>query len=129
MRTSPIVTGPSRRRSEAGGAGIKLIVSLVLLAVVSQALYIFIPIYIAVYDFTSQLDKEAQFGSSKRDEQIKDGLLKYAADLDLPVDKKALKVVRSPNKLSVSVEFMVPVKTLLYTYEWQVSTEKSYPLF
>jgi len=102
---------------------------LVLLAVVSQAMYIFIPIYIAVYDFTSQLDKEAQFGSTKRDDQIKDGLLKYAADLNLPVDKQALNVVRRPNDLTVSVEFMVPVKTLLYTYEWQVSAKKSYPLF
>ncbi len=129
MRTSTIATLPPRRRSEAGGAGIKLIVSVAILGVISQALYVFIPIYIAVYDFTSQVDKEAQFGSTKKDEQIKAGLLEYAANLDLPVDKKAVNVVRTPRDLTITADFMVPVETLLYTYQWQVSTRKSYPLF
>ena len=95
----------------------------------AQAAFVFIPIYVAVYDFTSKVDKEAQFGSQKSNTAIRKGLLQYGLGLELPIKDENLKVDRTRSKLTVKAEFTVPVKTLFYTYQWQVSTEKSYPLF
>jgi hypothetical protein len=98
---------------EMGGAGIKLIISLIIFGVAAQAAFVFIPIYVAVYDFTSKVDN----------------LLQYGIGLELPIKDENLTVDRTRSKLTVKAEFTVPVKTLFYTYHWQVSTEKSYPLF
>lgn len=129
MGTTTIGTRRRGRRSQLGGGGIKLLISVIILAIVAQALYVFIPIYVAVYDFTSEVDNQAQFGAPKKDSDIEKLLLDKAMELELPVDKDHIKVNRSKSELKVSAEFMVPVETLLYTYNWEVKTEKAYPLF
>ena len=129
MRFTTAGARRSARRSEFGGGGIKFLISIVILGILAQALYIGIPIYIAVYDFTTQLDKEAQFGATKPAEQIKDGLVKYGQELKLPVDEASIKVDKSKSELKVTADFTVPVETLLYTYNWVVHAEKAYPLF
>lgn len=112
-----------------GGSGVKFFISAIILAILAQALYVAVPIYVAVYDFASQVDKEAQFGSQKSNKQIKEGLLKYAEDLELPVGPDAIKVQRTKSELKVSTRFTVPVETLLYTYNWDFETTKAYPVF
>jgi hypothetical protein len=117
------------RRSESGGGAVKLIISLAILAIIAQAIYIALPIYVAVYDFTSMVDKEAQFGAQKEDSQIKQGLLEHAAELNLPVAKDQVTIHRTQRELKITSSFTVPVETLFYTYNWQVHAEKAYPLF
>lgn len=129
MGTTTIGTRRLVKRSEMGGAGVKFFISAIILALLAQALYVAIPIYVAVYDFASQVDKEAQFGSQKNNRQIKEGLLKYAEDLKLPVGPDAIQVERTKSELKVSAHFVVPVETLLYTYNWDFETSKAYPLF
>lgn len=129
MGTTTIGTTRPLRRGELGSAGVKFFISAIILAILAQALYVAIPVYVAVYDFASQLDKEAQFGSQKTSKQIKEGLVKYAKDLDLPVGPDAIKVERTKSELKVSARFTVPVKTLFYTYNWDFETTKAYPVF
>ena len=116
-------------RGEIGGAGIKVILSLVILALIGHTAYIFVPIYIAVYDFNSQIDREAQYGASKTNDAIVKSLVAYAAERKLPITKDNLRVARSPSRLTVEADYTVPVKTLLYTHNWQVHAESSAVLF
>lgn len=129
MRTTTIGTDASELRSQAGGAGIKFVISVLILALVAHVAYVAIPVYVAVYDFESQLDKEAQFGSQKTDAQILDGLVKYGADRKLPVAQENLRIIRTHTAMEITCDFVVPVETLLYTYQWHVQDDKKYPLF
>ncbi len=127
MTTMP--TPAPHRRGEIGASAVKIIISFVILAIIAQAAYVFIPRYIAVYDFTSQIEKEAQFGGQKTDEAIVKSLLAHAAEKGLGVGRENLRVSRTASRLTVSATYTVPIPTLLYTYDWQVSTEKSGVLF
>ena len=117
------------RQGEIGGSGIKVILSIVILALIGHTAYVFIPIYIAVYDFNSQMDREAQYGASKSNEAIVKALVIYAAERKLPITKENLKVARSKSRLMVEADYTVPVKMLLYTHNWQVHAEYSAVLF
>ncbi|HXI01949.1 MAG TPA: hypothetical protein VNI57_02125 [Candidatus Saccharimonadales bacterium] len=129
MGNTTIGTGASKLRAQAGGAGVKFIISVAILALVAHVAYIAIPVYVAVYDFESQLDKEAQFGSQKTNAQILDGLVKYAADRHLPVAQENIQIIRSHTAMQITCDFVVPVETLVYTYQWRVQEDKKYPLF
>lgn len=127
--TTTLPRGAAQRRGEIGASAVKVIISFVILAIIAQAAYVFIPRYIAVYDLTSQMEKEAQFGGQKSNEAIVKSLLAHAAEQGLVVEKEDIKVERTPSRLTVGATYTVPIPTLLYTYDWQVTTEKSGVLF
>jgi hypothetical protein len=119
----------SARRGESGASGVKLIVSLIFLALLVHTGYVFIPVYIAVYDFDSQVEKEANYGATKTNEAIEKGLLGYAAERHLPIKKENLKITRGQSRITIDASYIVPVKTLLYTYPWNISISKQAVLF
>lgn len=121
-------SGP-RRVSERGGITIKGIISVAVLLLLAHTAYVFIPIYIAVYDFKSQMETEATRASMKTDEAIYKTLLDYAKQRNIPVTKKNLKVARSSDKIVITAEYTMEVPTLVYKYEWQISNEKVGILF
>jgi hypothetical protein len=119
---------PSRRR-EIGASGIKLILSLAILGLVAHTAYVFIPLYIAVYDFDSQVEKEANYGATKTNEAIVKGLVDYAAERHLPIKKENVKIARGQSRINIDATYTVPVKTLVYTYNWDISISKQAVLF
>jgi len=118
-----------RRRGEFGASPVKIVLSLAVLALMAHSAYVFLPLYIKVYDFDSECEKEANFGAPKSNEAITKALLGHAAELGLPVNKADLKVQRSNSRLTVTAVYTVPIKFLVYTHEWHVSLEKSAVLF
>ncbi|MBI3450796.1 MAG: hypothetical protein HY049_18015 [Acidobacteria bacterium] len=129
----PIVTTPRRarlaRRGELGASGVKLFISLVILALLAHTAYVFIPVYIAVYDFDSQVEREANYGATKTNEAIVKALVDYAAERHLPVKKENLKLARGQSRITIDGTYSVPVKTLLYTYDWKIDIKKEAVLF
>jgi len=128
--TSPV---PPRAREplrrEHGAAGVKLIVSLVFLGLLVHTAYVFIPLYIAVYDFDSQVEKEANYAATKTNEAIVKGLVDYAAERHLPIKKENLNIARGQSRISIKATYTVPVATLFYTYKWEVGITKEAVLF
>jgi len=119
----------SRRGGERGAVTFKAILSVVVLIILAHTAYVFIPLYIAVYDFKSQMEREANFGSVKPDEAIYKSLMDYAKELNIPIDKKGLKVARSSDRIVITADYTMEVPTLFYKYQWVVSTEKVGILF
>lgn len=119
----------ARRGRERGSTGVKLILSLVFLGLLAHTAYVFIPLYIAVYDFDSQIEKEANYGATKTNDAIVKGLLDYASERHLPIKKENLKVARGQSRITIQANYSVPVKTLFYTYNWDVSVSKEAVLF
>jgi len=120
---------PIRRATQRGAVTMKAIISVVFLILLVHTAYVFIPIYIAVYDFKSQMETEANRATMKTDEAIYKTLIDYAKDLKIPVNKKNLKVSRSSDKIVITADYTMEVPTLFYNYEWNVSTEKVGVLF
>ena len=118
-----------RRRDELGGSGIKVLLSILFLALIVHVGWVFIPRYIAVYDFNSKLESVAQYGAARTNDAITKELLAYAAERHLDVKKENLRVERTQSRLTIYASYVVSIKTVLYTYDWQVSTEKSAVLF
>lgn len=117
------------RRSERGASAVKVILSFAILGLLVHVGYVFIPIYIAVYDFNSQVETEANYGAPKSNDAIVKELLAYAADRKLPVRKEDLKVSRTQQRLNIEANYTVPVRTVFYTHNWQVRAEHSAVLF
>jgi len=116
-------------RAQRGAITFKGILSLAVLILLAHTAYVFIPVYIAVYDFNSQVEKEANFGSVKTNEAIEKSLLDYAKARKIPVAKNQLKVQRGIDRLTITADYTMVVPTLLYRYEWLVTTEESGVLF
>ncbi|HZE88878.1 MAG TPA: hypothetical protein VE404_04980 [Verrucomicrobiae bacterium] len=117
------------RRGEFGASGLKLFISLIFLALLAHTAYMFIPVYIAVYDFDSQVEREANYGATKSNEAIVKALVDYAAERHLPLKKENLKIVRGQSRITIDGAYSVPVKTLFYTYDWKIDIKKEAVLF
>jgi hypothetical protein len=129
MKQEISIQAPKRPRSQLGVSAIKLIISLGFLVVLIHSAFVFIPLYIAQYDFDSQMDREANFGSVKKNAAIHKALLIYAKDRKIPLGKKNLKVVRTSARLTITANYTLPIATLFGTYDWEIRSEATGILF
>ena len=120
----------SHRKGEAGAISVKTLVSFAFLMLIGYLTYKFVPIYIAAYDFDSAIKTQAQYsGSMKTNEVILKELLAKAAELELPVNKSDIRIERSTSRLTITADYVVPVKTAFFTYNWRFTEEESAVLF
>lgn len=116
--------------SQRGEITVKTLFSFALLLFICYLGFKFIPVYIAAYDFDNAMKTQAQYsGSFKSNDVIMKELLGKAADLELPITKSNLKIDRSRSKMVITADYVVPVKTPFFTYEWHFSEEESAVLF
>ncbi len=120
----------SRGNAERGAANTTTYLSMVVFVIVCYLGFKFIPIYIHAYDFDSALKTQAQYsGSQKPDETIYKELLQKAVELKLPIKKENIKIERTQSHMTIYASYVVPVKTLLFTYNWKFSEEETAVLF
>jgi hypothetical protein len=121
--------GIRSRRGERGASPAKIIVSILILALVAHSAYVFLPVYIAVYDFNTQVETQANFGAPKSNDAIVKALLAYASERKLPLKRENIKVNRTQSRLVIEADYTVPIKFIFYTHNWHVTTEHSAVLF
>jgi hypothetical protein len=115
---------------ERGEITVKTLFSFASLLFIAYLCFKFIPVYIAAYDFDNMLKTQAQYsGSMKSNEVILKELLNKAAELELPITKQNINIQRSQSKLVITADYVVPVKTPFFTYEWHFTEEESAVLF
>jgi len=120
----------SDRSGQRGAITVKTLVSFAILLFASYMGFKFIPVYISAYDFDNAMKTQAQYsGSFKTNEVIMKELLTKAAELKLPITKKELRIERTRSKMTITAEYVVPVKTPFFTYEWHFTEEESAVLF
>lgn len=120
----------ARAGSQRGAITIKTMISFAVLLFGAYLGFKFIPVYIAAYDFDNALKTQAQYsGSMKTNEVIMKELLLKAAELELPITKSNIKIERSRSKMIITADYIVPVKTPFFTYEWHFTEEESAVLF
>ena len=119
--------GASNQRGE---ITVKTLVSFAFLLFASYMGFKFIPVYISAYDFDNAMKTQAQYsGSFKTNDVIMKELLGKATELKLPITKKNIQIERSRSKMTITADYIVPVKTPFFTYEWHFTEEESAVLF
>src|SRR5215475_817710 len=104
------------RRGERGEGKVKAIIitAILLLGVVAGVKVI--PPYVAEYQLNDKIQEIARFGivEHSTEDQIKDKVMKTIEDLEIPATKDNIKVTAGTQRVTISVDYTVPVDILFY---------------
>jgi len=112
-----------RRQAARGDSKIGCIVWLVILLIGGLVGFKAIPVKIHSAQFYDFMENQAQFAGRTSAEDLKKRILRRANELDLPVDKKDLKVTKSSAKVRIECTYTVPLTFPGYTYDWHFDHE------
>ena len=75
-----------------------------------------IPPYVAEYQLNDKIQEIARFGVVNHDseDQIREKVFKTMEDLEIPAAKDAIKVTAGTTRVTISVDYTVPVDILFY---------------
>ena len=105
------------RRSESGKITIKAILSLAFLAAIVFTAFKVIPVYVNNYQLTDYVENQTPFWLTQRAsaEAIQKNILSKAEELSLPVAAEDVTVSANQNRVSVNVDYHVPVDLKAFT--------------
>jgi len=102
----------------------------VVFAVVAYVAWTMVPIKIASAQLSDFMEDQARFAEHRSTEQIQKSILAKARELDLPLDKKGLKVKKTGDYIVMDAEYTVPVEFAGgYVYEWHFEHHINLPIF
>lgn len=101
---------------------------IVLLAVVGIAAKL-IPIKIRSAELYDYMEEQAMFAGRAGTETLRKRILDRAKDLELPLDKKNLKIERRGGRIQIRATYTVPVELPGYTYNWDFEHIIDRPIF
>lgn len=118
------------RTSEKGEGRIGMMITLIVVAVVIFLGVKVIPVRVAAYEFRDVLREEARYGAVRNSDAIvKKRILEKAAELEIPLDQKNLKVSRTPSSMVISATYEHPIDLKVTTYVYKFSETEKAPLF
>ena len=103
-------------RSQRGEGKLKAIIVTAILLVGVIAAWKVIPPYSAEYQLNDKIQEIARFGivEHKTEDQIRDSVFKTIQDLNIPATKENIKVTNDGAKVTIVVDYTVPVDILFY---------------
>jgi hypothetical protein len=120
----------ARRTAERGDSKLGCIVWLALLAIAVLISWKMIPVKVNSAELADYMVEVAQFQSARKPpEELKAMILARASELNIPLDKQNVTVVRTGDRIRMSVEYTVPVDFPGYTYNWHFRHELDRPIF
>ena len=107
------------RPSESGKITLKAILSLAFIAAVIYSAFKIIPVYVNNYQLQDYIQTQTPFWLTQHatEDTVRKNILAKAQDLDLPLAEEDVTIVDNPNKVSVSLDFHVPVDLKVYTLQ------------
>lgn len=119
-----------RRNAEKGEGNLGCILWVVLLAVGLLLAWKMIPVKVNSAELYDYMDELARFSAAKDSpEEIKKKILSRASELHLPLDKEHVTVVHDGDRITMSVEYTVPIEFPGYTYNWHFKHDLDRPIF
>ena len=75
-----------------------------------------IPPYVAYYQLNDKMQEIARFGvvEHNTEDQLREKVLKTMQDLEIPASKDSIKVSAGTTRVTISVDYTVPVDILFY---------------
>ena len=118
-----------RRYGQRGEGQAGCIFGLIILLIGIFIAYKLIPVKVKAAELRQVVVDEAKMAGSRSDQRIADNILRKAAELNLPVGKEDVNVVRVAQNIKVDVEYVVPVDFPGYVYQWKFHHHAENPIF
>lgn len=120
----------ARRSAERGESNLGCIIWLVVLALAVLISWKMIPVKVNSAEMADYLVEVAQFHSARKSpEELEKLILTRASELGIPLDKENVTVVRTRDRVRMTVEYTIPVDFPGYTYNWHFRHEVDRPIF
>lgn len=103
-------------RGERGEGKFKAILVTAIIAVGILAAVKLVPPYASEYQLNDKIQEIARFGVVNHDteEQLREKVFKTIQDLDIPATKENIKVTAAGSRITIQVDYTVPVDILFY---------------
>jgi predicted membrane protein len=108
-----------RKRTERGEGKLKAVLVTAIFLFLIYAAYKMVPPYVSEYQLADKMTETARFASVNRssEEQIRNTIYKEMQDLDIPAKKEDLKVSAEAGRVSISLDYRVPIDLTVYKFE------------
>ena len=119
-----------RRSSERGEGNLGCILWVIALGLAILIAWKAVPVKLQsteLYDYMDELAKFAA-GNTAPDE-LEKRIVARAKQLNIPIDKKDVKVERNGDRIYMEVEYTIPVEFPGYTYQWHFRQKLDRPIF
>ncbi len=106
------------RRADSGKGTLRAILTVAVLAAIVYAATQILPVYVHNYELQDnlrQLSIQAMAGQRPTVESVRNAVLERAHDLDLPVKADDVKVVLTGGKITIDLDYTVPIDLKVYT--------------
>ena len=118
------------RNAERGNSKLGCILWLTVLAIAVLISWKMIPVKVNSAELSDYMVEVAQFQSARKPpEELKAMILARASELNIPLDKQNVTVVRTDDRIRMTVDYTVPVDFPGYTYNWHFRHELDRPIF
>ena len=106
-------------RGERGGARLKLIIFLVIVAIVGYSGYMYIPVAIDAYYFKDAMQNKVNLAAAQGYDPawLSDQISKRKAEHNVP-DDAVITPAQKEGRVEVRVQFTRPISTPLFTYNY-----------
>jgi hypothetical protein len=107
------------RNSQTGGARLKLVIALAIIAVVAYAGYIYIPVAIDAYYFKDTMQNKVNLAAAQGYDSswLSDQLSKSKAEFHVP-DDAVISPAQKDGRMEVRVQFTRPISFPGFTYNY-----------
>ena len=104
------------KRAQRGEGKLKAIIVTAILVIGVIVAWKVVPPYSAEYQLADKIQEIARFAVVNRqtEEQIRETVFKTIQDLEIPAKREDIKVTASTSKVTILVDYTVPVDILMY---------------
>lgn len=88
-----------------------------------------VPVKIATIELQNKMEDAAQLMPRGTPRNFQDFIVQRAAELNLPITKKQVKVKKSTSRVVMDVSFTVPLDFIFTTYNWDISLHVDRDIF
>jgi hypothetical protein len=118
------------RHGERGEGRLGLLIALAVVGVGAFLGVKIIPVKISAYEFRDFVEQECRHAAlTKDDKKIAKAIMEKADDLELPLDRKNLKLRRTTSEMIIEASFQMPIDLKLTTYDFKYQVKSRAPLF
>jgi len=119
-----------RRNGQRGEGRVGLAIAVVVVGVSAFLGLKIIPVRVAAYEFRDILREEARYGAVRdSDKDVHKRIMDRAAEMEIPLLKKNLKVKRNIRDIVITATYEQPIDLKVTTYVFKFDHKEKAPLF
>jgi len=119
----------ARDRRQSGDGKLGCILWSLLLVVGGMIGWKAIPVKIASSELYDYMVEQAKFAQRSKPDALKERIYKKAREVNLPLDKRDIRVERRGDRILMGASFTVPLEFPGYVYYWDFDLEVDRPIF